>query len=215
MTIRIALVIILVAFSGYFFGARPSVAFAADSIAQRSQNSNRHGFQSNVRFSGEVLKGRSFERQVGANLFFRLVPEELGWSISVGSKAVRENFCSVVTPPYRGMNALVIEGWHFRNSDNSGPNEPGPKNVNAPQELREFYFVLNEADYRRAFDALQILLWPYSYSKQQIDAAEGAHAKVRKGRGKLMIRDLKLNVLELGKQAGIDWMAFDVELTFP
>ena len=216
MTIRIAIVIILVALSGYFVGARPSnVAFVTDSIAQRSKNSDARGIQRNVRFSGDVLKGRSFERQIGANLFFRLVPEELGWSISVGSKAVRENFCSVVTPPYRGMNALVIEGWHFRNSDNSGPNEPGLKNVNAPQELREFYFVLNEADYRRAFDALQILLWPYSYSKQQIDAAEGAHAKVRKGRGKLMIRDLKLNVLELGKQAGIDRMAFDVELTFP
>jgi hypothetical protein len=216
MTIRIALVIILVAFSGYFFGARPStVAFAADSIAQRSKNSNGHGFQRNVRFSGEVLKGRSFERQVGANLFFRLVPDELGWSISMGSKAARENFCSLVTPPYRGMNALRIEGWHFRNSDNSGPNDPGPKNVNAPQELREFYFVLNEADYRSAFDALQILLWPYSYSKQQIDAAEGAHAKVRKGRGKLIIRDLKLNVLELGKQAGIERMTFDVELSFP
>jgi hypothetical protein len=113
------------------------------------------------------------------------------------------------------MNALRIEGWHFRNSDNSGPNEPGPNNVNAPQELREFYFVLNEADYRSAFDALQILLWPYSYSKQHIDAAEGAHAKVRKGRGKLMIRDFKLNALEPGKQAGIDRMAFDVELTFP
>ena len=207
MTIRIALVIILVAFSGYFFGARPStVAFAADSIAQS---------QRNVRFSGEVLKGRSFERQVGVNLFFRLVPDELGWSISMGSIAPRGNFCSVVTPPYRGMNALRIEGWHFRNSDNSGPNEPGPKNVNAPQELREFYFVLNEADYRSAFDALQILLWPYSYSKQQIDAAEGAHAKVRKARGKLIIRDLKLNVLELGKQAGIERMTFDVELSFP
>ena len=74
---------------------------------------------------------------------------------------------------------------------------------------------LNEADYRSAFDALQILLWPYSYSKQHIDAAEGAHAKVRKGRGKLMIRDFKLNALEPGKQAGIDRMAFDVELTFP
>ena len=87
--------------------------------------------------------------------------------------------------------------------------------MNAPQELREFYFVLKESDYRRAFDALQILLWPYSYSKQQIDAAEGAQAKVRKGRGKLIIRDLKLNVLELGKQAGIERMTFDVELSFP
>ncbi len=216
MTIRIAIVIILVALSGYCFGAGPpNAAFAADSIAQRSKNSDPRGLQRNVKFSGEVLKGRSFERQVGANLFFRLVPEELGWSISVGSKAVRENFCSVVTPPYRGMNALHIEGWHFRNSDNSRPNEPGPKNVHAPQELREFYFVLNDPDYRRAFDALQILLWPYSYSKQQIDAAEGAHAKLRKGSGKLMIRDLKLNALEPGERAGIDRMAFDVELIFP
>jgi len=157
MTIRIAIVIILVALSGYCFGARSSnAAFAADSIAQRSKNSDARGIQRNVKFSGEELKGRSFERQVGANLFFRLVPEELGWSISVGSKAVRENFCSVVTPPYRGMNALHIEGWHFRNSDNSGPNEPGPKNVNAPQELREFYFVLNEGDYRRAFGRIAI-----------------------------------------------------------
>jgi hypothetical protein len=193
----------------------PNAAFAADAIGQRSRNSDGRGIQRNVRFSGEVLKGQSFERQVGANLFFRLVPEELGWSISVGSEAARENFCSVVTPPYRGMNTLRIEGWHFRNSDNSGRNELGPKNVNAPQELREFYFVLNEADYRRAFDALQILLWPYSYSKQQIDAAEGAHAKVRKDRGKLMIRDLKLNALEPGERAGIDRMTFDVELTFP
>ena len=158
MTIRTAIVIILVASSEYVFGAPPSyAASAAESIAQRSKSTDARGIQRNVRFSGEVLNGRSFERQIGANLFFSLVPEELGWAISVGSKVVRENFCGVVTPPYRGMNALRIEGWHFRNSDNSGPNEPGPKNLNAPQELREFYFVLNEADYRSAFDALQIL----------------------------------------------------------
>ena len=200
MTIRIAIIIILVTSSGNFFTARTSnAAFPTNS----------------VRFSGEVLKGQSFDRQIGTNIFFRLVPEELGWSISVASEAVRENFCSVVTPPYRGMNALHIEGWHFRNSDNSGPNDSGPKNVNAPQELREFAFVLNEADYRIAFNALQILLWPYGYSKQQIDAAEGAHAKLRKGSGKLVIRDLKLNALEPGKQAGIDRMRFDVELNFP
>jgi hypothetical protein len=114
MTFRIAVVIIFVAWSGYFFGARTSnAAFAADSIAQRSRNSDGAGTQRNVRFSGEVLKGRSFERQIGANLFFRLVPDELGWSISVGSKAVRENFCSVVTPPYRGVNALRIEALAF------------------------------------------------------------------------------------------------------
>jgi len=216
MSIGIAIVVILASLSEYLFGAGSSnTPFAADSIAQTSKDSNQRGTQRTVRFSSEVLKGRSFERQAGANLFFRLVPDELGWSIAVGNKAARDNFCGVVTPPYRGVSALYIEGWHFRNSDNTGPNEPGPKNVNAPQELREFQFVLTDSDYRKAFDALQILLWPYSYSKRQIDAANDAHAKVQKGRGKLMIRNLKLNALERGKQAGIDWMAFDVELTFP
>ena len=215
-TARIAIFILLVASAGYYFRAWLSdAAFAAESTSQRSINSDARVVQRKVKFNGEVSKGRSFERQIGANLFFRLAPQELGWSISVGSKAVRENFCGVVTPPYRGMNALHIEGWHFRNSDNSGPNDAGPKNVNAPQELREFYFVVTEADYRSAFDALQILLWPYSYSKQQTDAAERAHAKLRKGRGKLMIQDLQLNTLESGKQAGIDRLAFDVELTLP
>jgi hypothetical protein len=167
-------------------------------------------------FTGDLLKGRSFEQRIGANLFFRLVPQELGWTIFVGSKADAENnFCGVVTPPYRGVNALQIEGWHFRNSDNSGPNETGPKNVNAPQKLREFYFVLSETDYRSAVDALQILLWPYSYSKQQIDRAERAHADLRKGSGTLTIRDLKLNTLEPDQQAGIEHITFNVSLVLP
>ena len=215
MTVGIAMVISVIAV-GYSVGAGSSTtALAADAVAQRSTNSAPSAIQNNVKFSGEALKGQSFARQMAANLFFRLAPDELGWSISVGTQAAGKNFCGVVTPPYRGLNALAIEGWHFRNSDNSGSNEPGPKNVNAPRELREFYFVLNEADYRRAFDALQIILWPYSYSKQQIDAAERAHAKLRKGTGKLTIRELQLNALEPGKLAGIDRIAFDVDLIFP
>jgi hypothetical protein len=62
---------------------------------------------------------------------------------------------------------------------------------------------------------LQILLWPYSYSKQQIHEADDTHAKLPKGNGTLTIRDLQLNRLEPGKQAGIERMTFDVELLFP
>lgn len=214
--ILIAFTVVFVALSGHFIDAVPfDTAFAADSIAQTSESTQVRGAQRAVGFSGEALKGQGFERQIGTNLYFRLIPEELGWSISIGSKAGSENFCSVATPPYRGLNALRIEGWHFRNSDNTGPNEPGPRNVNAPQEVREFYFVLNDADYRRASDALQVLMWPYNYSKQQIDAAEKAHAKLRKGRGRVTIRGLTLNTLDFGKRAGIDRMTFDVELAFP
>ena len=198
MTIRIALVIIFVAFSGYFFGARPSVAFAADSIAQRSKNSNGHGFQRNVRFSGEVLKGRSFERQVGANLFFRLVPEELGWSISMGNKAPRENFCSVVTPPYRGMNALRIEGWHFRNADNTGPNDGG---VNAPRELREFIFspaVGRDVEFNGS-----------ATTAGDVEKVQGF------GRGWFFIESYRLTPPQRGERASFETITFSACVTWP
>jgi len=189
------------------------LVYAANSIVQNSNPLNQ-AYPQTVKLTGVATKGQSFEKAIRANLFFRLIPQELGWQIFIGAKDADNNFCAVVTPPYRGINAIHIEGWHFRNSDNSGPNEPGPKNVNAPQELREFHFVVNETDYRSAFEALQVLLWPYRYSKQQIDAAESAHAKLRKGRGKLIIRDLKLDTLNR-RQAGIARIAFDVELIFP
>jgi hypothetical protein len=189
---------------------------AAYSTAQISKQNNPPRVQRTVRFSGAVSKGQTFVRQLEPNLFFRLVPAELGWTISIGNKTGAEkNFCGVVTPPYRGINAIDIEGWHFRNADNSGTNASGPKNVNAPQEIREFNFVVNDSDYRKGFDALQVLLWPYSFSQQQIDQAQAVHARLPKGNGKLTIRDLKLNTLEAGKQAGIDEMMIDVELNLP
>lgn len=38
--------------------------------------------------------------------------------------------------PGHGIAADVIAAFHFRNRENSGPNAPGPLNVNAPGELR-------------------------------------------------------------------------------
>ena len=205
----------LTTFDHAWVGQAGGVSFTARSSAPNSRNTKAARLQSTIRFSGAVSKGQTFEKQIGPDLYFRLVPAELGWTISIGNKiGVEKNFCGVVTPPYRGINTIHIEGWHFRNSDNSGPNDPGPKNVNAPQEIREFYFVLNDGDYRKAFDALQILLWPYSFSRQQIDQAQALHAKLPKGNGRLTIRDLKLHMLDAHKQAGIDAMTFDVEMKF-
>ncbi len=98
---------------------------------------------------------------------------------------------------------------------NSGPNKLGPKNVNAPGEVREFDFVLNDVDYQKASDALNKILWSYSYSEQEVNEATVIHDKLSKGHGNLTIRDLKLNNLVAGKRAGIESMKFDVELNFP
>ena len=189
----------------------PAPETPTDQITE-SQNSPTRKM---VKFSA-VAKGQQFEQQIGDNLFFRLIPHELGWMISVGSKtSTANNFSGVVTPPYRGINPIYIDGWYFRNSDNTEPNDAGPKNVNAPQEIREFCFVLNDADYQKAFDALQKLLWSYSYSNKEVKEAREFHENLSKGRGTLTIRDLKLRNLETGNQAGIDFMEFDAEFKLP
>ena len=43
-----------------------------------------------------------------------------------------------LTPPWHLVpNPRYVEGWHFRNASNTGPNDGS---VNAPQETREFIF---------------------------------------------------------------------------
>lgn len=169
-----------------------------------------------VTIHGEGRRGEVFEHSIRPNLVFRLIPLEFGWLISVGDTVEPgNNFCAVVTPPYRGINPIYLEGWHFRNSDNSAPNDVGPKNVNAPGEEREFSFMLNAQDYQKAFDALQKLMSSYSYSSQEVDSAGQTHEQLPRGNGKLTVKELRLNNLEVGKHAGIDSMKFDVELTFP
>lgn len=50
--------------------------------------------------------------------------------------------------PGHGITADVIAGFHFRNKDNTGPNEIGPKNVNAPQEYRYLTYKDFEVEIR-------------------------------------------------------------------
>jgi hypothetical protein len=143
-------------------------------------------------YRGRVTRGQSFERPLGDGL---VLPLSHGWAIGVAAAGrPDEDFARLATPPYRGINALVVEGWHFRNRANTGPNEG---DVNAPQQERDFAFVLTPADYRRAAQAL--------------DAPLGAHG----GSGRLHITGSSLGNLVAGAQAWFEWMAFDVELCRP
>jgi hypothetical protein len=167
-----------------------------------------------IHFSGEVRQGELFEKELYQNLVFRLIPSEFGWTISIGEKAnPNENFSRVVTPPYRGINHIYVEGWHFRNSDNSDANWAGPKNVNAPGRTREFDFVTSEADYMQASNLLDKMLWNSSESEE--DEARNLHDQITKGKGALKITAMKLNNLTVGERAGFNYMEFDVELILP
>ncbi len=165
-----------------------------------------------LRFRGTVSRGQLFEQEISPDLVFRLKPLVHGWEIEIGHKTESENFSAVVTPPYYGMNARYVEGWHFRNRDNSGPNEPGEKLVNAPQEKRRFYFVLNEIDYQIAYNALNTRLLSSDEEKEQaLEKRKGLEPR----EGMLTITHLELDNLIVGGKAWIDYMEFEVELNLP
>ena len=92
------------------------------------------------RIEGELTAGEAFQASFGPDFVFRLDPSPAGWTLSIRETG-RDDDLSRLTPPFHGPpNPRDIEGWHFRNSDNTGPNETGEKNVNAPGIVREFIF---------------------------------------------------------------------------
>lgn len=163
-----------------------------------------------IRFKGTISRHRIFEREIIHNLIFRLNPYGEDWEIWIGDKSpTGHNFCSVVTPPYHGINARFIEGWHFRNNDNSASNEPGRKNVNAPQEERNFCFVLNEADYQTAYGWLNEALLPSEKVHRQVMSR---YKSLKLQKGVLRITQLDLGNLVMGQQPWIEHMEFEVEI---
>jgi hypothetical protein len=159
--------------------------------------------RSKVNFTGEVKSGSTFERAFGPGFLFRLEPSEPGWTIIIREKG-RDEDLSRLTPPFHGVpNPRDIEGWHFRNSDNTGPNEPGEKNVNAPGDLREFIF---SPDVGRSIDGPNATAAP---TPEQIEQVR------HYGQGSLKILGSRLGNLEPGKQARLEWMRFEVRLSWP
>jgi len=86
----------------------------------------------------EVWGDSSFYRTLENGWVFALVRAENGWSIRLyeGEPVGDAVDLTTLTPPLRGApNPRDIFGWHFRNKDNTAPNNG---EVNAPQEMRAF-----------------------------------------------------------------------------
>ena len=161
------------------------------------------------RLSGHVERGLVFEQEIAPNLVFRLIPFGQDWEIWIGtSTGSVYNFSSVVTPPLYGINSRHIEGWHFRNSDNTGSNQAGEKNVNAPQHERRFCFVLNEDDYQVAYDWLHT---QQGAAEEDQQAVADKYRRIKRGTGILRIHELTLGNLD-GERAWIERIEFGVEV---
>jgi hypothetical protein len=166
-----------------------------------------------IRFNATVKRGESFQHKVSNGLIFGLDPTRegdpcQGWQIWLGPSKQIKTYATIATTPYHhGLIATDICGSDFRNSDNSGPNAPGAKNVNRPQQGRQFTFVTTQRDYEavhKAYDALD----RHSLTSEQVSSEVLQHVHT----GKLNITGLSLGNLQVGTQPTIERMEFTVEL---
>jgi hypothetical protein len=148
---------------------------------------------------GEVIKGRPFSKSTRAGWILKLVPVEEGWFLEITIKERDSEDLSRLTPPWHFVpNAREIEGWHFRNQDNTGPNDGS---VNAPQELREFIF---SPQVGRGIE--------YNGSGTTSEDV----AKVQSfGRGWLHLDEFRLTPPRRGERASFEWLKFSACLTWP
>lgn len=162
---------------------------------------------------GDVVRGKDFEARIDAARVFRLKAFSEGWVVEVTDDKDK-NYCSVVTPPYRGTNHLEIFGWHFRNADNTGPNEPGEKNVDAPGERRAFRCVATAAEFAAADKSLRLVLWGENATWKETDESVRIHERLvsEAQRGKLTLSRLALGNLGAGRRPWIESMHFRFEL---
>jgi hypothetical protein len=158
-------------------------------------------------FSGKVSAGEKFRKTLNAELEFVLEP---GWSIAIVPKRPEGNcadFASVVNPPYRAHRALYVNmsyGWSAEDEVSTSP--------------REFRFVTNCANWLTESERLDIVMWPYTATREKYEEALAKLGTSALGKGRLWITDSSISHSgdtpdeKLGK---IEWMVFSVEIMLP
>lgn len=123
---------------------------------------------------------------------------ELGWSVRLydGEPIGDAVDLTALTPPLRGTpNPRDIEGWHFRNAKNTGPNMG---DVNAPQAMRAF------------------VISPGLAGTGGVRLPDGpADPRPGDGIGWLNIIDLGLDNSAQGDRARLNYLKFDACLSWP
>lgn len=177
----------------------PPGAVAAQARAATAPACDAGPVRRSERFRGEVRRGDRFSQVTGAGWVVRLEPIEYGWALHVSTSDRPAEDLSRLTPPWHFLpNPREIEGWHFRNADNTGPNDGS---VNAPGSQREFIF---SPAIGRGID----------YAGSGTEAADVDRVRSF-GRGWLFIESFGLTAPRAGERAALEALTFVVCLTWP
>jgi hypothetical protein len=161
-------------------------------------------------FTGEVTLGKTFEREIGHGLIFRLVPtigdEDSGWNIAIVPKsgAPDDEFVGIATPPYHFYNPRYLDTSYATSAKDAVAFNPRP-----------FNFVLTHADSEVAGKYVNMTIYPNHATKEDFEEIDQEAAKVEIGTGELHILDSRITPGNFENETGkIEWIKFEVKLKF-
>ncbi len=167
-----------------------------------------------IRVHGEVHRGEKFEKEIGRSLVFRLAPSEFGWDIEVGPKDSTDNYMDCVNEPLHGITPYQIEGWLFRNNDNTAPRKPSELLTPGIGEKRKFQFVLTAPDEAKSCADLEKMEYSCDEKDPEHMAATKRFGMYAGGDGSVTITSMILGNLKPGAQAWIESMQFEATFSF-
>lgn len=171
-----------------------------------------------VSFTGEVSAGQTYERKFGAAIRFRLNPKpaQSGWFIEVipdDQSSGYSEYVWVVNPPYHFNNVRYLDTSYGTSAKQA-----------VEYSARDFNFVLNPEQYKRASDLVEMGVSSHpatdQRSQQQLeketDDAIRALEALPVAKGRLTILNSRIHeVPEKNSSGSIEWLKFRVELHVP
>lgn len=185
-------------------------------VAARPQplQSPQRDKSSAVQFEAEVSRGQKFSRDISRGLTFRLTPvvspaSGSGWDIEIYPSAdvdrpLAKDYVSIATPPYHFNTIYTLStGYATKAQDAVRPYK------------RNFYFVLNAADYQAVGDEVNLLLYQNNATQDELRAANDKMHKVFIGVGTVEVLDSSVKPGTSDQDLGsIDWVKFRATFKF-
>jgi hypothetical protein len=164
-----------------------------------------------------VFAGKEFHKDLNDELAFDLQlqpnsrPFPTGeWTNDIFPRQPENDckgFASVVTPPYRYHNDLMIDTSYGFTAEEEVSASP-----------RKFSFVTNCKDDSIESKRLEIVLWPYNWTEKEQNKALADLGSSPLGTGRLWITDSRISHSKDtpdDKLGNIEWMRFTVEIRLP